>query len=55
MRKQGINDMSRFDRIPYRPLFPQISVFYREQGKFPGRLAATIERVGFDTLVKAAT
>jgi dissimilatory sulfite reductase (desulfoviridin) alpha/beta subunit len=44
-----------FDRKPYRTLFPQISAFYREQGKFPERLAATIERVGFDTFVKAAT
>jgi NAD(P)H-nitrite reductase large subunit len=29
--------------------------FYREQGKFPERLGATIERVGFDTFVKAVT
>jgi len=27
--------------------------FYRENGKFPERLGATIDRVGFDTFVKA--
>ena len=31
----------------------KIIAFYREQGKFPERLGATIERVGFDTFVKA--
>lgn len=31
----------------------KIITFYREQGKFPERLGATIERVGFDTFVKA--
>jgi dissimilatory sulfite reductase (desulfoviridin) alpha/beta subunit len=29
--------------------------FYWEQGKFPECLGATIERVGFDTFVKAVT
>jgi dissimilatory sulfite reductase (desulfoviridin) alpha/beta subunit len=31
----------------------KIITFYREQGKFPELLGATIERVGFDTFVKA--
>jgi NAD(P)H-nitrite reductase large subunit len=31
----------------------KIIVFYRENGKFPERLGATIDRVGFDTFVKA--
>jgi len=31
----------------------KIITFYREQGKFPERMGATIERVGFDTFVKA--
>ena len=31
----------------------KIIAFYRENGKFPERLGATIERVGFDTFVKA--
>jgi NAD(P)H-nitrite reductase large subunit len=30
----------------------KIIAFYREQGKFPERLGATIERVGFDEFVK---
>jgi NAD(P)H-nitrite reductase large subunit len=32
-----------------------VIAFYRENGKFPERLGATIERVGFDTFVKAVT
>lgn len=33
----------------------KIIAFYRENGKAPERLGATIERVGFDTFVKAVT
>jgi NAD(P)H-nitrite reductase large subunit len=33
----------------------KIIAFYREHGKFPERLGATIDRVGFDTFVKAVT
>lgn len=33
----------------------RVITFYRENGKFPERLGATIERVGFDTFVKAVT
>jgi len=31
----------------------KVIAFYRENGKFPERLGATIDRVGFDTFVKA--
>jgi dissimilatory sulfite reductase (desulfoviridin) alpha/beta subunit len=31
----------------------KVVAFYRENGKFPERLGGTIERVGFDTFVKA--
>jgi len=33
----------------------KIIAFYQEQGKFPERMGATIERAGFDTLVKGVT
>jgi NAD(P)H-nitrite reductase large subunit len=33
----------------------KVIAFYRENGKFPERLGATIERVGFATLVRAVT
>jgi NAD(P)H-nitrite reductase large subunit len=33
----------------------KIIAFYHEHGKFPERLGATIDRVGFDTFVKAVT
>ena len=33
----------------------QAIAFYRENGKAPECLGATIERVGFDTFVKAVT
>lgn len=32
-----------------------VIAFYRENGKFPERLGAIIERVGFDTFVKTVT
>jgi len=31
----------------------KVVAFYRENGTFPERLGGTIERVGFDTFVKA--
>jgi NAD(P)H-nitrite reductase large subunit len=33
----------------------KVIVFYRENGKAPERLGATIERVGFETFVKSGT
>jgi len=33
----------------------KIIAFYRENGKFPERLGATIDRVGFDVFVRAVT
>jgi NAD(P)H-nitrite reductase large subunit len=33
----------------------KIIAFYRENGKFPERLGATIDRVGFDVFLKAVT